>query len=223
MELLVLGHAGARVLVFPTSMGRFFEWEDRGMAAALHEQLERGWLQLYCVDSVDEESWYAHWKHPADRAWRQTQYESYLRHEVLPLSRQRNGNPFLIATGASFGAYQAMNFALRHPWEVGRVLAMSGLYDVKENTGGYSDEHVRQHNPAEYLPALDGHGAHAAAVRALDIIIAVGRHDPNIGNNEWFSGQLWSKDIWHALRVWDGWCHDWEWWREMARAYIGGA
>jgi hypothetical protein len=30
MELLVFGHAGARMLVFPTSMGRFFEWEDRG-------------------------------------------------------------------------------------------------------------------------------------------------------------------------------------------------
>jgi len=30
MELLIFGHAGARVLVFPTSMGRFFEWEDRG-------------------------------------------------------------------------------------------------------------------------------------------------------------------------------------------------
>ena len=31
MELLVFGHTGARVLVFPTSMGRFFQWEDSGM------------------------------------------------------------------------------------------------------------------------------------------------------------------------------------------------
>ena len=37
MELLVFGHAGARVVVFPTSMGRFFEWEDRGMVGALAE------------------------------------------------------------------------------------------------------------------------------------------------------------------------------------------
>ena len=28
MELLVFGHSGARTLVFPTSMGRFFQWED---------------------------------------------------------------------------------------------------------------------------------------------------------------------------------------------------
>jgi esterase/lipase superfamily enzyme len=27
MDLLVFGHAGARAIVFPTSMGRFFEWK----------------------------------------------------------------------------------------------------------------------------------------------------------------------------------------------------
>jgi esterase/lipase superfamily enzyme len=33
---------------------------------------------------------------------------------------------------------------------------------------------------------------------------------------------LWGKDIWHALRIWDGWAHDWPWWREMIQRYIGG-
>ena len=28
MEMLVFGHAGARVLIFPTSMGRYYEYED---------------------------------------------------------------------------------------------------------------------------------------------------------------------------------------------------
>ncbi len=56
MELLVFGHVGARVLVYPTSMGRFFQWEDTGMIAALGDQLENGGLQLFCVDSVDGEA-----------------------------------------------------------------------------------------------------------------------------------------------------------------------
>src|SRR5919198_404027 len=77
MELLIFGHGGARVVVFPTSMGRFFEWEDRGMIHALGDHLENGWLQLYCVDSVDEESWYARWKHPHHRAIRHAQYDAY--------------------------------------------------------------------------------------------------------------------------------------------------
>src|SRR5579859_285110 len=72
MELLVFGHAGARVIVFPTSMGRFFDWENRGMMGAVGEHLERGWLQIYCVDSVDAESWYAEHRPPAERGRRQT-------------------------------------------------------------------------------------------------------------------------------------------------------
>src|ERR1700689_950968 len=31
MELLVFGHAGVPMIVFPTSMGRFFDYEDRNM------------------------------------------------------------------------------------------------------------------------------------------------------------------------------------------------
>src|SRR6266702_2942120 len=68
MEILVFGHAGARVLVFPTSKGRYFQWEDSGMINALGDQLEQGDIQLFCVDSVDEESWYAKWKPPCERS-----------------------------------------------------------------------------------------------------------------------------------------------------------
>jgi hypothetical protein len=53
MELLVFGHAGLPVLVFPTSGGRFYEFEDRGMIAALAGKIDAGQLQLFCVDSVD--------------------------------------------------------------------------------------------------------------------------------------------------------------------------
>lgn len=39
------------MLVFPTSKGKFYEWEDRGMVGALWESLEQGHIQLYCVDN----------------------------------------------------------------------------------------------------------------------------------------------------------------------------
>src|SRR5437660_1911201 len=140
IEMLVFGHAGARVLVFPTSMGRYFQWEDSGMINALGDQLEQGDIQLFCVDSIDEESWYAKWKPPADRAWRQTQYDNYLVNEVLPLSAQHNPNPYLISTGTSFGAYHAVNFAFRYPYLVNRVVGLSGFYNIKNFTSGYSDD-----------------------------------------------------------------------------------
>ncbi|MGH7504737.1 MAG: esterase family protein, partial [Longimicrobiales bacterium] len=203
MELLVFGHAGARVLVFPTSMGRFYEWEDRGMIDALGEHLSRGWLQAFCVDSVDGESWYARHKHPDERAWRHVQYENYLRTEVLPFTRYRNPNPYLITTGASFGAYHAINLAFRHPHEVNRVVALAGLYDIKQLTGGYSDENVYFNDPSHYMIHESDQGR-LDAIRRQDIILAIGRDDPNSAGNEHLYGVLWIKNIWHAFRLRDG-------------------
>ena len=221
MELLIFGHAGAQVLVFPTSQGKFYEWEDRGMIAVLGENLERGWIQMCCVDSIDAESWYAWHKHPAERAWRHVQYENYLLDEALPLLSQKNSNPYLIVTGASFGAYHAMNFALRHPDLANRVIAMSGLYDIERWLGGYRDDNIYYNCPCLYLPN-EYDESRLDLLRRLDVILAIGRDDSNVGNNRWFSDVLWSKGIWSALRIWDGWAHDWPWWQQMIRLYIGG-
>ena len=221
MDMLVFGHEGARVLVFPTSMGRFYEWEDRRMVATLGESLERGWLQLFCVDSVDEESWYAKHKHPAERALRHAQYDSYLVNEVMPFTRDRNSNPYLITTGASFGAYHAVAFAFRHPHLVGRVIGMSGLYDIREMTGGYSDTDVYYSNPADFIRNETDH-ERLEAIRRIDIILATGRDDPLFGDNEQLSRVLWDKGIPHAFRAWDGWAHDWPYWQHMIQQYIAG-
>ena len=221
MELLVFGHAGARVLVFPTSLGRFFEWEDRGMIDTLGDQINNGWVQVFCVDSIDGESWYARNKHPGERAWRHMQYERYILDEVLPLTHNVNSNPFLIATGASFGAYHAVNLAFRQPHAVNRVIGLSGMYDIKTMTGGFEDHNVYTNNPAHYMARL-ADADRLAAIRRQNIILATGRDDPHRQNNEHLSHVLWSQNIWHALRLWDGWSHDWPYWRDMIRLYIGG-
>lgn len=221
MELLVFGHAGARVLVFPTSMGRFFDWEHRGLVAALGEHLGRGWVQLFCVDSVDAESWYAEHKSPEDRVRRHEQYDRYVLNEVLPFSLQQNPNPFLIATGASFGGYHAVNFGLRHPDRVGRVIGMSGLYDIKRFSTGWYGEKLYFHNPCDFI-ANEHDPRRLDALRRQDIILAIGRDDPAFPSNQRLSELLWSKGIWHALRVWDGFAHDWPVWEKMIRLYIGG-
>ena len=221
MELLVFGHAGARLLAFPTSRGPFYEWEQNGLIGALWEHLERGWLQIYCVDSVDSESWYAYHKWPGDRAWRQLQYDQYLTAEVLPLSRQLNANPFLITAGASFGAFHALSYGLRHPDLVSRVISMSGLCDIKRFLGGYYDTNVYFLNPCDFL-ANEGDPHRLAALRRQDVILVVGRDDALLETNERLSAVLWSKGIGNALRVWNGWHHDWPHWHKMIRMYVGG-
>ena len=107
MELLVFGEGGTPVLVFPTSMGRFYQWEDFGMVAHMAERIDAGWLQLWCVDSVDAESFYDKKKAPQERAQRHLAYERYLVDEVLPNIRAENPVDFLIAVGAiiAFGVH----------------------------------------------------------------------------------------------------------------------
>src|SRR6266542_5794028 len=105
MELLRFGHAGQPVVAFPTSMGRFFQWEDFGLIGALASRLAAGHLVVWCLDSVDGESWYAEDRPPEARVERHLDYERYVLDEVLP---DLPGPPVL--TGPSFGAFHAVLF-----------------------------------------------------------------------------------------------------------------
>ena len=131
MELLVFGHDGVPLVVFPTSQGRFYEFEDRGLVGSIAHKIDNGEIQLYCLDSVDAESWYNRAVPPRWRIARHMQYESYVMDEVLPLIRQKNGNPNLASLGCSFGGYHAVNIALRHPDRFTGFLSMSGAFDLE--------------------------------------------------------------------------------------------
>ncbi|MBX7212377.1 MAG: hypothetical protein K1X39_00050 [Thermoflexales bacterium] len=221
MELLVFGHAGARLLIFPTSKGKFYEWEDRHMMDVVGDHIAAGALQVYCVDSVDAESWYNYGAHPGQRGYRQSQYFWHIVNEVLPLSNSLNSNPFLMSVGASFGAYHALAIALKFPHLFGRAMGFSGIYDIKRFTSGYSDDNVYFNNPADFIQN-ENDPARLAALRRMDIIIATGRDDRMRSDSEALSASLWSKGIGNALRLWDGWSHDWPYWERMLRLYIGG-
>jgi esterase/lipase superfamily enzyme len=221
MSVHVWGHAGARMLVFPTSLGSHREWTDRKMQYVLRDHLERGWLQMYTVDHVHDESWYDKKRHPGARAWRHLQYHEYIKNELLPFMNHKNRNSFTIAAGASFGAYHAMSFGLRFPTLVNRIIGLSGLYDISGQAQQYTDPNVYACNPFAFM--ANEHDPHRiAAFRRQDIIMAIGRGDPSYQNNEEFSSILWQKGIGNALRVWDGHAHDWPFWEKMIRIYVSG-
>ncbi len=220
MELQVFGHAGAKLLVFPTSLGTHREWPDRRMHLVLRDHIENGWVQLYTLDQVHDESWYDRNRHPGARAWRQLQYDEYVYREVVPLTYAKNPTDFIVAAGASFGAYHAMTFGLRHPDVVRRIIGMSGRYDITNMTEGYVDGNVHSVNP----PAFVQHATEAqvAAWRRQDIVMAIGDGDPALGDNRAFSGILWGRGVGNALREWQGFAHDWPWWERMIRLYLRG-
>jgi esterase/lipase superfamily enzyme len=221
MTLQVIGHAGARVLAFPTSMGTHSEWPDRQMHRVLQDQIDRGWIQLFCLDQPHQENWGNEAVAAGHRAWFHAQYYRYLQEEVLPYTAWKNPDPFVIVSGASLGASHAMTFGLKYPESVGRIVGMSGLYDIKRMIGGYSDENVYAVNPMDFM-VHEHEPGRLAAFRRQDIIMAIGRDDPMCANNSEFSELLWSKGIGNALRIWDGWAHDWPYWEQMVQIYLRG-
>lgn len=226
MELLVFGHGGAKVLVFPTRDGRFYEYEDIGIVSSVADKVEGGHLQLFCVDSLATETFYNREATPPERIERHIQYEDYVLQEVLPWMDEMNPHECLIAHGCSLGAYVAANMAFRHPQLFRKLAAFSGRYDLTESVehfddmfDGHFDDTIYYHSPVRFLANLDcpeilGH------VRRMDIVFTIGREDPFHDNNLRLSRILSSKDIPHRLHEWDGRAHRGRYWRKMAALYL---
>ncbi len=220
MELLVFGHAGVPVLTFPTSGGRFFEFEDRGMVNALAGRLDNGSVQLFCVDSVDNESWYNRRVPPRWRIARHVQYEDYLIGEVVPLIRLKNQDPHLVALGCSFGGYHAANIALRHPDIFTGMLAMSGAFDLSNFLDGYYDQDCYFNLPTHYLPNMSD-AWYFDRYRRNTYVLATGWDDQCLGQNQNLDRIMVTKGIPHQLHIWDSWnSHDWPTWQRMVQQYL---
>ena len=226
MELLVFGHSGTKVLVFPTRDGAFYEYEALGMVNQIADKIEQGHLQLFCVDSIDKETFYCNWRHPADKIQRHIQYEEYILNEVIPFMDDKNDNPNRISHGCSLGAFNATNIAFRHPELFVKLCAFSGRYDLSQSVesfsnlfDGYYDENIYFHTPSHYLPSLEDENK-LNALRNMDIVLVIGNEDPFLQNNIELSKALWDKGVWHALHRWEGRAHRGRYWRDMVKQYL---
>ena len=87
-NVLVYGHYGRPVLVFPAEGGSARDWDHQGMVHALGGLLEAGRCKLYCVDAFD-----------SGERWR---YESWVIDQVAPFIHADQGGPQdILATGSS--------------------------------------------------------------------------------------------------------------------------
>lgn len=226
MELLIFGHSGRAVLFFPTRTARFYDYENWGIIEAMQYQIDNGEIQLFCVDSIDAESFYNGNIHPTSRIERHLQYERYLLDEVIPFMYLKNGGTFLETAGCSMGAYHAINFALKHPWLFRKAVGISGRYDLTKTPGefrdlldGHNDESVYFNMPGQYIANLTDEYL-LNAVRSMEIIIAIGETDPFLYGNQEFSQLLWDKGISNQFYIWGSNAHRPKYWKKMTPLYI---
>lgn len=212
MELLCFGSSGQNFLVFPTSCGRFHDWEDHGVVASLERYIREGWVQLTCVDSVDAVSWYDFDAPGWERLdWHQ-RYDRYIYDEVVSFIYQRTGNPYIAAVGLSFGAFHALNFAMRHPDVVGKLVALNGTCDVSSFFPDYYDEALYFNNPLHFVPNLADERI-LDQIRSQKIFLASSPEDPHLDEYRRMSEVLRARLIPHSFEVpGDAW-HDWPFWK----------
>lgn len=226
MELLVFGHAGTPVLLFPTRTARFYDYENWKVIDAISDKINTGCLQAFCVDSIDLESFYCTCSHPSQRILRHMQYEGYIVNEVVPFIKSNNSSGFIVSAGCSLGAYHAVNLALRHPHLFRKVVGMSGRYDLTLKAhnfpdlfDGYHDENVYFNMPTQYMPNLKNENI-INLTKELQIILAVGKEDPFLPNNRFLHETLKEKGIQNTLHIWEGEAHRPRFWQQMVQYFL---
>jgi len=226
MEFKSYGHAGKPMIVFPSSGGRFYEYEDFKMIEAIAPFIENGLIRVYTPDSIDAETWLSKFGWPGDRARHHNAYDAYIIEELVPFIRHHaNWKGGMIATGCSMGGYHSVNFYFRHPDVFDTVIALSGIYDARffvgENIGDYD---VYINSPVDYLKNMqDTH--YLEAYRRGNIIICTGLglwEEDTIRDTRAMEEILKAKSIPAWIDYW-GYDvdHDWPWWRVQMPHFLG--
>nr|WP_295925144.1 alpha/beta fold hydrolase [uncultured Dyadobacter sp.] len=225
MELLVFGHTGTPIIFFPTRSAHFYDFENWRVIDAMKPKIEAGEIQVYCVDSIDSESFYSD-AAPPQRIKRHIQYERYILDEVVKFIRIQNKRKGLIAAGCSLGGYHAVNLALKHPHLFTKVVGMSARYDLTQALpyfadlfDGYFDDNIYYNMPNHFVPKISD-PCLLKNLRKLDITLVIGRDDAFLDNNRHLSDSLHRISVPHQLYVWEEEAHRPRYWREMVKIYL---
>ncbi|WP_031529100.1 esterase family protein [Dyadobacter crusticola] len=225
MEMLVFGTGGTPVIFFPTRAAHFYDLEDWKIIDAMGERINAGEIQVFCVDSIDQESFYSE-KPPRDRILRHLQYERYILNEVVPFIRSKNRSKQLTVAGCSLGAYHAVNIGLKHPTVFTKIVGMSGRYDLTRSLeffadlfDGYVDEDIYFNMPNHFVPGIRDPKL-LKQLRKLDLTIVIGKEDAFLADNEQLSASLNAIGVPHQLIIWEEEAHRPRYWRQMVKLYL---
>ena len=220
MTVKTYGAGGLPILVFPTQDAMSDNFENFGMIDTLKDFIDGETIQLFCVDTVDQETWSNVY---GDKVWRAARQESYYRYiieEVLPLIREKNSSGKLpIVTGCSLGGFHAAIVFLRRPELFAGMLSLSGVYDAKFFFDGWLNSVLYDNSPTDFLANISPNHPYIELYNAKKIILCVGQ---GRWEEEGIRTTAIMRDIFKAKNIsaqTDFWGfdvdHDWFWWKRQ--------
>jgi esterase/lipase superfamily enzyme len=226
-RVLVHGHWGRPVLLFPSEQGNAHDAVSNGLVGAVGDLLTAGRVKLYCVDSYDAASWSASHLPLEDRARQHERYESWIVGPVTQfIDQDCGGRQEMIAAGCSMGAYHALNIALRHADLFPLAMCFSGNYDTS-SWKSWGDQGMATYfnNPVAYVPNL--HGGHLDWLRSrLSVLLVCGQGQwedttGSLESTKWMAALLRDKGIRCELDLWGHDVpHDWPSWRAQLAHHL---
>lgn len=215
VEMLVFGHVGYPVVLFPTSMGSFHENRDMGLIESAKWYIEQGLIQVFCPESNDKQSFYNKSVHPHQKIQQHVAYDKMICHELVERIRLNTSVGKVVVSGCSFGGYHAANFSFRHPGYVSHMFSMSGAFDIRSFMYGYQHDDIFYNSPLEYLQGLNDY-----ELWNMDIVLGTSNWDICFDSNLKLHEVLKSRSVNHWLDVRQNRLHDWDLWREMFPHYL---
>ena len=224
MHVIVHGAKGLPVIVFPTQGQDPESLEEVGLIDELEDYIESGTIQLFCTETVDNESW-GGTGDPAERAERQETYYHYVVDELVPLvNKMSKSKNRPLALGFDTGATQASIVALRRPDLFQGCVCLSGCYDVRRYFGDWMDATLYDNTPCAFLPNMDPEHPYVAVYNQRQLLFCTGQEaseEDSVRSTREMEAQL------ARLGV-DAWCdywggdvtHTWYWWKKQIRYFL---
>ncbi len=228
MTLKLYGHYGPPLIVFPSSRGRYFDYEGMGMIDAIAPFIDQGRVKLFCVDSIDARSWYNFEVSPHERNAHHEAYDRYITTEVIPFIRRhcRQPNVRVMTNGCSMGAYHAVNFFFKHPDLFEGTLALSGLYRLDRHEFGLESVDIPAvyfNSPLNYLEGLSDPGL-LKQLRNRTIVVCAGQgawDEESLADTRHLEAICTAKSIPAWIDIWGHDVnHDWPWWYKQMNYFL---
>lgn len=225
MHAIAYGEAGAYpVVAVPTQDAMADEWEGFGMVGVLAPLIDAGRIQLFCVDTVDHDSWTDGSGDDERRAATQEAYYDYLVEELLAEVHERNASEVRpLAVGCDLGATQAALLALRRPDLFQGCVALSGLYRTSRFFGDWMNDTLYDNDICTFLSNMEPTHPYVRLYNERQLVFCVGQGawEDSIDDLRVISEEF------DRLGV-GAWCdfwgfdvsHDWPWWKRQIAYFL---
>ena len=200
----VYGTAGQPVMVFAPQGQDPENLEDVGLVDELAEYVDAGAIQLFCVSSIDNETW-GGTGDATERAARQEAYYQAVCDEIVPLVHEASG------TDARLDLFQG-------------CMCLSGVYDSRRYFGDWMDATLYDNTPCAFLPNMPADHPYVALYNKRQLLFCSGQEaseaeslrttreiDANLvrlGVDAWCD--YWGGDV----------SHTWYWWKKQVDYFL---